>query len=346
MRALVLDAVGVMSYRTDVPDPRVEKTTDAVVRVRRAGLCGSDLHPYEGREDVRFGVVAGHEAVGEIVALGADVASFGLGDNVIVPFTTSCGACPACRSGLTSRCRRGQLFGFGGPEAACPPTLQGGQAEFLRVPLAETTLLRIPEGLVDRDAVLLTDNLPTGWYAVERAQVGAGQEVAVVGLGAVGLCAVAAALHKGGDVIGLDPVEERRGRARSLGASALPADDAGVLAGRFAAVVDASGTTSGQTLAFSLVRPGGTLSVIAVQTATQFAFTPIAAYDANVTVRFGRAPVRAILDRLLAPIAAGELTVPGAVVVTDPKVPLKQGARTYARFAARTGGIVKALFVP
>lgn len=346
MKALVLDDVGVITYRTDLPDPSLEEPTDAIVQVARAGLCGSDLHPYQGRERVRFGLVPGHELTGTVVEAGAAVGSFVVGDRVVVPFTTCCGSCPPCRRGLTSRCREGQLFGYAAADDPGAPALQGGQAEYVRVPLAATTLVRVPEGLDDRNAVLLSDNFPTGWYAVERAAVTAGEAVAVVGLGAVGLCAVAAAVWRGAAVIGVDPVAERRHGAALLGASTCAPEQAGELAGEAAAVVEASGTAAGQALGFSLTRPGGTLSVIAVQTAPTFAFTPVEAYDANVSVRFGRAPVRALLDRLIEPVTRGVVPLPGAVVVTEPDVPLEQGPATYERFAARTGGIVKALFVP
>jgi alcohol dehydrogenase len=222
VRGLVLAGVGRIVYRTDLPEPALEAPTDAIVAVRRAGLCGSDLHPYEGREPVRFGVITGHEVVGDVVDTGTAVAAFRPGDRVLVPFTTSCGACPECRRGLSARCRSGQLFGYGAPGDPGAPALHGGQAEYVRVPLADGTLVRQPDGLDDAGAVLLTDNLPTGWYAAERAGVAAGDTVAVVGLGSVGLCAVVAARDLGaGHVVAADPVAPRRECAERLGAVAV-----------------------------------------------------------------------------------------------------------------------------
>lgn len=347
MRGLVLAGVEQVEYRTDLPDPAVEEPTDAVVTVHRAGLCGSDLHPYVGREAVRFGVVPGHEVVGEVAAVGAAVRRCRVGDRVLVPFTTSCGACAACVRGLSSRCIDGQLFGYGPASDPEVPAVQGGQAEQVRVPLADGTLVAVPDGLRDVDALLLADNAPTGWYAAERAGITPGDPVAVVGLGAVGLCAVAMARFLGTRrILAVDPVGDRRERAAELGAEVLhPADAAGHL-GEMAAVVEAAGTDPAQRLAFDLLRPGGTLSVIAVQTTERFAFDPVAAYDRNLTVRVGRAPVRSVLDRLLPLVVTGDVVLPTDLVVTHPDVPLEDGPTAYRRFAAREPGLVKAAFVP
>lgn len=354
MRGLTLDGVGLITYRTDLADPTVRAPTDVVVAVRRAGLCGSDLHPYEGREAVRWGVVAGHEIVGEVAATGRDVRSFAVGDRVLAPFTTSCGACGPCARGLTARCVRGQLFGFGPAGDAGAAALPGGQAELVRVPLAESTLVAIPDGLTDDDAVLLTDNLPTAWCAVRRADLAADGTVVVVGLGAVGLCAVAAATRLGAaTVVGVDPVDDRRARATRLGAvTATPDDAAAVLAEVVSdevgapSVVEAAGSAAAQALAFSLVRPGGALSVIAVQTAATFPFTPVQAYDANVTVRFGRASVRALLPEVVPWAVDGGARSLARVVVSDPRLPLADGPAVYRRFAARAHGMVKTVFAP
>jgi threonine dehydrogenase-like Zn-dependent dehydrogenase len=352
VRGLVLDGVRQVSYRTDLPWPSISAASDAVVSVQCAGLCGSDLHPYEGREKVRFGVVPGHEAVGEVVAAGDDVRRFLPGDRVLVPFTTSCGACWACGNGLSSRCRDGALFGYGPPDTPDVPALHGGQAELLKVPLADTTLVPVPEGMTDEMALLLADNFPTGWYAAERAGAGTADVVVVVGLGAVGLCAVVASFVLGAAaVVAVDPVEERRRRAAALGAAVAPPDGAArALAalseqGRAGAVIEAAGTPASQALAFSLVRPAGTLSIIAVQTAEHLAFPPTAAYDANVTLRFGRAPVRSLLDHLMPRLGHG-LDIPVDVIVSHPRIPFEKGPEAYRRFAAREHGLVKGLFRP
>jgi threonine dehydrogenase-like Zn-dependent dehydrogenase len=367
MRGLVLDGVRRVSYRTDLPEPSIQAPGDAVVAVRAAGLCGSDLHPYEGREAVRFGVVPGHEVVGEVIATGGAVRAFRPGDRVLVPFTTSCGVCHACRAALSSRCVRGGLFGYAPPGDVDVPALHGGQAERLRVPLADGTLVAVPEGMTDDRALLLSDNFPTGWYAAERAEIDHGDVVAVVGLGAVGLCAVVAAFALGARVVlAIDPVAGRRRRAAGLGAVTTSPDDAAAAlesltrgsggegerprAGGWGyqgvgSVIEAAGTRAAQALAFSLVRPGGTLSDIAVQTADRLAFTPVDAYDANLTLRLGRAPVRSLLDRIL-PRVAGGLDIPVEAVVTHAGIALADGPDFYRRFAAREHGLVKAVFRP
>ena len=345
MRGLVLDGPGVIRLAGDLPEPAVVEATDAVVAVTAAGLCGSDLHPFQGRERVRPGVVQGHEIVGEVVATGTAVTRFSPGDRVLAAFTTSCGHCTFCAAGLTSRCERGALFGYGDPDDLTRPALHGGQAELVRVPLADSTLVGVPPGSSDAEAILLTDNLPTAWYAVQRADIRPGAAVAVVGLGSVGLLAVQVALGQGaGSVVAVDLVEDRRRRAAGLGATALTPEAASDLAEHVDAVIEAAGSPVAQRLAFSLLRPGGTLSVIAVQTDPSFPISPIEAYDRNLTLRVGRAPVRAVLDELLPLVARGDLPIPTAAVVTHSGLDLADGPEIYRRFAAREAGLVKAVF--
>jgi alcohol dehydrogenase len=354
VRGLVLEGVGHVTVRDDLPDPTVERSTDAVIAVTRTGLCGSDLHPYEGRETVRFGVIPGHEAVGKVVALGTDVTGFALDQRVLVPFTTSCGTCPPCRGGLSSRCVAGALFGFGDPDDLRTPALHGGQAEYVRVPLAGSTMVAIPDRVDDAAAVLLTDNLPTGWAAATRGEVRPGSRVVVVGLGSVGLCSLHAARALGAaSLLAVDPVETRRASALALGADmAVDPDHAEVAAADATAgegadvAIDASGTTAGQALAAATLRPGGTLSIIAVQTAERFGVGPVQAYDRNLTIRAGRAPVRSLLDELLPRLLTGELTVPTDRLLTHPAESLADGPAWYRRFAAREPGLVKAALVP
>ncbi|HSK25172.1 MAG TPA: alcohol dehydrogenase catalytic domain-containing protein [Egicoccus sp.] len=350
MQGLVFHGPGDVRYADHLPDPVVEQPGDAVVAVHAAGLCGSDLHPYEGREAARPGVVPGHEAVGTVTAVGADVRGVAPGDRVLVPFTTSCGSCAACRRGLSARCEFGALFGWGDPDDPTAPALHGAQAERLRVPHAGATLVRVPDGRSDADAVLLADNLPTGWIAVERLGAVTGEIVVVLGLGSVGLCAVWAARRLGAThVVGIDPVRARRERAEALGASAVAPEAAGAAvrdldpAGA-AGVVDAAGTDAAQRSAVALVRAGGMVSLIAVQTATAFAFSPVTLYDRNLAVVSGRAPVRSVLDRLLP--ALDGVALPTDVIVTHPDAALADGPATYATFAARDGGLVKAVFRP
>lgn len=350
MRALVFEGAGRVEHAV-VPDPWPVGSEDAVVTVERAGLCGSDLHPYEGREPARAGVVAGHEAVGTVSRVGGSVVGFRPGDRVIVPFSTSCGVCRPCRRGVTARCVRGRLFGWGDPIGRPERVLHGGQAERLLVPLAGSTLVGWPEGLSADGAVLMADNLPTALEALQRAGPSAETRVAVVGCGAVGLSVVAAAVDAGAEVVAVDPVEARRARALALGASDVRSPDAVDGAGTFPAVVEAAGSGSAQRMAFRLLEPGGGMSVIAVQTADAFAFDPAEAYGRNLRVAFGRASVRATLGRELADPERRRRLVGLAerlagMLVTHPGLPLDAGPDVYRTFASRSGGMVKATFDP
>lgn len=326
--------------RRPVPDPI--DAEDAVVEIELAGLCGSDLHPYLGREPAAPGVVQGHEGIGRVVAAGDLVDTSLLGERVIVPFTTSCGRCRPCMRSLTSRCERGSLFGWGSPGGG--PYLDGLQAGAARVPLASTSLIRLPEDVPAGAGVLLADNLPTAVHAVRQADLAPGAPIGVVGLGSVGLCAVAFASGIGLEVVGIDPLPERRRVARALGATTLAPHEVDGL--HVDGAVEASGTDGGQSIAARVVAAGGTVSIIAVQTPGSTGIDPVLAYDRNLTVRYGRAPVRALLDELLPGVAAHSIPVPHDLLITHPDVPLEDGPETYRRFADRDDGIIKATFRP
>ncbi len=350
MQALVFDGPGRIRYEPQRRNPEMRAPTDAIVEVEVAGLCGSDLHPYLGREPAAAGVVPGHEVVGRVLAVGTEVAERRVGERVLVPFSTSCGRCARCAAGLTARCERGALFGYGPPDDPAAG-LDGGQAERLRVPWADASLRLVPAWMDDPTALLCSDNLPTAWEAVARADPRPGRALVVVGLGAVGLCAVAVArAHQVEPVVAIDPVPDRRARAAALGADlALAPEDAlaaGVPDGGAPAVVEASGSAAGQRLAFRLTEPGGSCSVIAVQTDERFAFSPTEAYDRNLTLRFGRANVLVTLPLVVTALADGRLRSPAEVCVTHPDVALRDGPEAYARFAAREPGLVKVAFRP
>jgi len=218
MRALTFRGKRSVELET-VPDPRLIEPTDVLVRVRLAGICGSDLHVYHERETgLDHGTVMGHEYVGEIVDAGKEVRGLGRGDRVLGPFTTNCGRCFYCRQGLTARCESGQLFGWVQDGAG----LNGTQAELLRVPLAESTLVQIPEAVTTEEALLLGDVASTGYYCARRAGVKPGGTYAVVGCGPVGLMAVVGALELGAErLFAFDAVPERLDLARGFGAEAV-----------------------------------------------------------------------------------------------------------------------------
>ncbi len=220
MLGLCFESVEKVALRT-LPDSVIEQPTDAVVQVQLAGLCGSDLHPFFGREvGIEPGTVMGHEFVGVVTAVGSEVRTIKTGDRVFAPFTTNCGTCFFCQAGLTSRCQAGELFGWRQNNRG----LHGGQAQFVRVPLADGTLMRIPAGMSDDTAILLGDNLSTGYYAAEMVGIQPDGVYAVVGCGTVGLLAITAALRLGANkVFAIDPNESRLALAGRLARSAVTA---------------------------------------------------------------------------------------------------------------------------
>lgn len=347
MRALTYQGIRQIAVET-VPDPTIMEPGDALVAVRAAAVCGSDLHVYHGRETgLDAGTVMGHEFTGEVVAVGRAVTRTRVGQRVMSPFSTSCGACFYCRTGLTARCSTGQLFGWVERGAG----LHGGQAEYLRVPLADTTLVACPDALDDAAALLVGDVLATGFHAARQAGVAPGGCYVVLGCGPVGLMAVVAARHLGAELLyAVDEVPERLALAERFGATALdrrqvdvPAFLREATAGRGAdGVLEAVGSAAAARLAFDLVRPGGTISIVGVHHEARFAFSPGEAYDKNLTLRIGRCPARSTMDELL-PLAA---TRPDLAAVFTHRWPLEAGPAAYALFADRADGCVKVLLTP
>lgn len=346
VRALVFEGVGRIAVAT-VADPTILEPTDAIVRTLVAGLCGSDLHVYRGKEHgLDAGTPMGHELLGEVVAVGREVSRFAVGDLVVSPFSTACGDCFFCRRALPSRCERGQLFGWVEHGRGLP----GAQAELVRVPLADTTLVAVPGGLPAEEALLVGDVLATGWFGAENGGVTPGANVAVIGCGAVGLCAIGAARELGaGWVLAVDPNADRRRLAERFGADAEAPEVAverarGATAGRGVdVVVEAVGSPQATRLAYELVRPGGTLSVVGVHAEPELAVSPNALYDKNLTYRTGRAPARALIERLLPLVAARRL--PLAALVSH-RLPLADGPDAYAAFDRYEPGWTKVVFRP
>jgi Threonine dehydrogenase and related Zn-dependent dehydrogenases len=211
----------------DVPDPKLEEPTDAIIRVTRTNICGSDLHLYEVLGAFMDpGDILGHEAMGVVEEVGDAVTAIRPGDRVVIPFQTSCGDCFMCAERLYSQCETTQvreygtgaaLFGYSKLYGQVP----GGQAEYLRVPQAQFTHITVPDGPPDERFVYLSDVLPTAWQGVEYAGVPAGGSLTVLGLGPIGDMAARIAAHRGLRVIGVDLVPERLDRARQRGIEVL-----------------------------------------------------------------------------------------------------------------------------
>jgi hypothetical protein len=214
-----------------VPNPTIQEPTDAIVRVTTTNICGSDLHLYETLGAfMDKGDILGHEPMGVVEEVGSEVGDLRVGDRVVLPFQISCGHCYMCNEQLYTQCETTQvreqgtgaaLFGYSKLYGQVP----GGQAEYLRVPQAQFTHIKVPDGPPDERYVYLSDVLPTAWQAVEYAGVPAGGTVVVLGLGPIGDMSARIATHRGHRVIGVDLVPERLERGRSRGIEVLDLDD-------------------------------------------------------------------------------------------------------------------------
>ncbi len=211
-----------------VPDPTIEKPTDAVIRVTSSGICGSDLHLYEVLGAyIDAGDVLGHEPMGIVEEVGSEVTHIAPGDRVVIPFNISCGHCLMCDKGLMSQCETTQVHEYGTGAAFLGYTklygqVPGGQAEFLRVPQAQFGPIKVPEGPADDRFVYLSDVLPTAWQAVEYANIPDGGSALVLGLGPIGEMCCRIAQHRGCEhVLAVDLVPERLDRARAHGVQAI-----------------------------------------------------------------------------------------------------------------------------
>ena len=226
MKALVWH--GKRDVRVDtVPDPSIQEPTDAIVHVTSSGLCGSDLHLYEVLGPfIEEGSILGHEPMGIVEEVGSEVTNLSPGDRVVMPFQIACGTCFMCDQGLQTQCETTQvreqgmgamLYGY----TKLYGSKDGGQAEYLRVPHAGYSHIKVPEGPPDERFVYLSDVLPTAWQAMEYAGVPDGGSVTVLGLGPIGDMASRIAMHKGFRVVGVDMVPERLERVRARGAEVI-----------------------------------------------------------------------------------------------------------------------------
>ena len=222
---------GKRDVRVDtVPDPKIEEPTDAIIEVTSTNICGSDLHLYETLGAfMNTGDILGHEPMGIVREVGAAVDTLSVGDRVVIPFQISCGSCYMCDQQLFTQCETTQvrdqgmgaaLFGFSELYGAIP----GGQAEFLRVPQAQFTHIKVPEGPPDARYIYLSDVLPTAWQSVAYASIPEGGSVTVLGLGPIGDMATRIASHLGYDVIAVDRVPERLARATARGVRTVDLD--------------------------------------------------------------------------------------------------------------------------
>jgi 2-desacetyl-2-hydroxyethyl bacteriochlorophyllide A dehydrogenase len=336
MKSVVIDTPGEVRVET-VPDPTLPGADGAVVAVKATAICGSDLHFYEGDYPLAAPVALGHEAVGTVVEVGPDVTTVKVGDDVLVSSVAGCGSCAGCAT-------RDPVTCVGGPRIFGAGALGGAQSELLAVPAADFQLLALPEDIHTEEALLLTDNLATGWAGAQRADIPPGGTVVVIGLGAVGLCAVHSAVALGaGTVFAVDPVEGRRQRAEQAGAVALapPAlqtvlDATG---GRGAvSVIDAVGSDGSMNDALACVRAGGTVSVVGVHDLNPFPFPATLSLIRSITFRLTTAPVQRTWPELVPLLQSGRLDVSNIFTHT---MPLAEAPAAYAAVAARDADCLK-----
>jgi threonine dehydrogenase-like Zn-dependent dehydrogenase len=316
MRATVMYRTGDVRIET-VPDARLIEPTDALVAVSRAAICGSDLWPYKTLEPSDTGRRMGHEAIGVVEAVGADVRTLHVGDVVVMPFAYSDGTCVFCQQGLQTSCIHGGFFGTGAE-------VDGAQAEAVRVPQADGTLVVLPAGHDDAllpSLLTLSDVMGTGHHAAVTAKVGPGKTAAVVGDGAVGLCGVIAARRLGAEqIILLGRHPDRIALARDFGATDVVSERGDEAVERVRELTDGFGVHSvlecvgleqSTLTALSIARPGGAVGRVGVpQDETMPASRP--AFYSNLTVSGGPAPARAYIDELLADVLDGRIE-PGRV---------------------------------
>jgi threonine dehydrogenase-like Zn-dependent dehydrogenase len=323
MRATTIHAPGDIRVE-DVPDPTIQAPTDAIVKVAAGCICGSDLWPYRGANDVTAGDTIGHECIGVVEEVGSEVTDFAVGDFVIVPFDHCDNTCAHCRAGAQSGCVN---LGF----------TVSGQAEYARVTQANGSLVKT-DGMPDRSLypslLTLSDVMATGWHAAVSAGVTKGSTAVVVGDGAVGLCGVLAASQLGAErVIAMSRHEPRQEIARRFGATDIVAERGKEGAKAIAdltdgvggdAVLECVGTDESIKQAFSIARPGSTVGFVGVPHGVELPVRTM--FSRNIGLAGGMAPVRKYLPELL------ELTLSGAIdpgLVFDMTLPLEQSPEGY-----------------
>jgi len=338
VRATVYHAPGDVRVE-NVPDAKLVDPTDAVVRVTHACICGSDLWFYRGEAKWEAGWRTGHEFMGIVADVGRDVRGLKKGDRVIAPFAFSDGTCEFCRKNVQTSCLNGGYWGGSDND--------GGQGEAVRTPFADATLVKVPEAFANDEKLLkamlpLTDVLGTGHHAALSAGVKPGTTAAVIGDGAVGLCAVLAAKRLGAErIIMFGHHEDRLEVARRFGATDLERGRGKeaveraleMTSGGVEAVLECVGNVASMELACAIARPGGAIGYVGVPIGSKEGLDVRRLFSHNIALRGGVAPVRAYIPELLADLLAGKLD-PSPVL--DLTVDLDGVPQGYAAMDGRT----------
>lgn len=345
MKGLVFHGPRDIRYET-FPDPRLSSRNSAILRVQKCSICGSDLHIYHGDNigKVKYGTdtqhfCVGHEFLGEVVEVGPEVHNFSLGQRVMAAPGSGCGNCPFCLSGQQSQCPATTAFGLSSQ-------LNGGQAEYVCIPNADQNLMLLDGSLSDEQALLLTDAASTACFGIGRSGLQAGESIAIVGLGPIGLVGIELALLMGAaQVFAIDPVASRRAKAETLGAIAL-APDQNLQAAIFAAtagrgvqrVFEASGAKSAIESTIAIAAAGGTISAIGLPQ-PDVALPAMKLLYKNLTFRAGVANNIQEMWQILLPLfRSGRLKAEG---LFSHHFSLRDGADAYRLFDARDEGVLK-----
>lgn len=385
MKAAVFHKPGDISY-DNVDDPRIEEAGDVILRVTSTAICGSDLHILSGAVPQPTDMIMGHEFMGIVEEVGPSVKNLKRGDRVVVPFPIACGHCFFCNHGASPSCENSNykhygpngdlmdqkgaaLFGYtdlyGG--------YSGGQAEYVRVPYADISPRIVPDNLSDEQALFLTDIFPTGWSAIDWAQLKGGEVVAIFGSGPVGLMAQKAAWINGASrVIAIDPLDYRLEKARTVNkVEVLNPHKADVIeairdmtGGRGADVcVDAVGFEPERTfmdkvkatinfekgsikvldLCFQAVRRSGTVSIVGVYGSPYDNFPLHRVFDKGLTIKQGQAPVLNYIDHLIELVKQEKVVLDDIITHT---LPLSEVAQGYKLFDEKEDDCVKVVLKP
>ena len=362
------------------PMPQIQHPGDAIVRVTRSCICGSDLHIYHGLvPDTRVGTTFGHEFIGIVEEVGSSVQKLKVGDHVLVPFNIACGQCPFCQQQLFGNCHEsnseatavGGIFGYSHTAGG----FDGGQAEFVRVPYADVGPTIIPSDMDPDDAVLLTDVVPTGYQAAEMGGIKKGDTVVVFGAGPIGIMAAKCAwLFGAGRVIIIDHVEYRLEFARNysqceaynfrsiedvvlfikkttgyFGADvcidAVGCEAAGSAIQTFTGrnTMMQAGSATAINWAINSVKKGGIVSVIGVYGPTGNIIPMGNIVNKGITIRANQASVKRLLPRLIEHVKAGRINPKG--IVTH-RVPLEEVSDAYHIFSEKLDGCIKTILIP
>ena len=346
----------------DLPEPTIMDPTDALVRVTMAGICGSDLHVYHAGDALGItpGTRLGHEFIGTVEAVGGEVRSVAPGDRVLAAVHACDGVCAYCREGKSYACTSLSIFGWGPHVWRAGGDVQGGQSELVRVPLADGTLVRMPEVLSDpeHEATLLplVDVMSTGWHGLTGCRIEAGQAVVVIGDGAVGLSAVhGARALDAGPIVCLGHHEDRLALARRLGAthtatSRNPEEIREIVAeatgGQGAhGVVDTISSTESMEAAYAAVRSGGTIASMGMDhfMGKRPEVNWYHQFTRNITITGGYIPGPAYLGRLLSLVEAGRMD-PSPLITH--RLPVAAAPEGYRLMADRAEGVVKVALTP